>query len=124
MTDPDIPALYQRYADTFATRDVDAIVALHAEETVFEQHTGQPPAPGRAGVHAAFTELFRTWPDFTFEVERTLFGEGFWVLDWTLIANGGAIRVDCLDVVTVDETGLVMRKDTYANVATARGVGR
>lgn len=121
MTDLRIPDLYQRYVNTFATRDVDAIVALHAEDTVFEQHTGRPPMSGRMGVHAAFTEIFQTWPDLTFEVERFLFGDRFWVLDWTLVANEGATRLDCFDVVTVDEAGLVLRKDTYANMAELRG---
>lgn len=115
MSDLDVPALFHRYADTFATRDVDAIVALHAPDTVFHQHTGVPPGAGPAGVRESFGALFRTWPDLSFEVDRTLFGERFWVLDWTLVADGGAVRLDCLDVVTVDEAGLVLRKDTYVN---------
>ena len=117
MSDLDIPVLFQRYAETFATRDVDAIVKLHAEDTVFIQHTGLPAAPGRAGVHAAFSALFQTWPDLSFGVDRTLFGEDFWILDWTLVANNGDVRLDCLDVVTVDDAGLVVRKDTYVDLS-------
>lgn len=121
MTDLDIPALFRRYADTFATRDVEAIVALHAEDTVFQQHTGRPPAPGRDGVRAAFTAIFTTWPDLTFDVDRVLYGDRFWVLDWTVVAASGAVRLDCLDVVTVDDAGLVLRKDTYADTSVLAG---
>jgi hypothetical protein len=120
----DIQQILQRYVDTFATRDVDAIVALHAADTVFHQHTGRPPAPGRAGVHAAFTALFATWPDLTFEVDRVLHGDRWWVLDWTLVAADGAVRLDCLDVVTVDDAGLVLRKDTYADTSVLAGMRR
>lgn len=116
MSDLDITEIFKRYAGTFATRDVDAIVALHADDTVFHQHTRLPSALGKAGVRASFGALFETWPDFAFEVDRTLFGDDFWVLDWTLVADGGTTRLDCLDVVTVDETGLVVRKDTYVNL--------
>jgi ketosteroid isomerase-like protein len=113
MTELDIPTLYRRYADTFSTRQVDAIVALHAGDTVFQQHTGHPPATGPAGVRAAFGALFTRWPDLTFEERRTLFGDRFWILDWTLVADTGRTRLNCLDVVTLDPTGLVLRKDTY-----------
>jgi ketosteroid isomerase-like protein len=120
VSEIDIPALFQRYADTFASRDVAAVVALHAANTLFHQHTGVPPAPGPEGVRSAFGTLFQTWPDLSFEVERTLFGDDFWVLDWTLVANGDGTRLDCLDVVTVDEEGLVVRKDTYVDVPAVR----
>ena len=117
----DIHELFQRYADTFATRNVDAIVALHAADTVFHQHTARPPAHGGAGVHAAFTALFAMWPDLTLQVDRVLYGDRFWVLDWTLVAADGAVRLDCLDVVTVDDAGLVLRKDTYADTSVLAG---
>jgi hypothetical protein len=49
-----------------------------------------------------------------------LVGTHHWVLDWTLTAvltdpdgTRRPVRVDCLDIVTVDPAGLVPRKDTF-----------
>ena len=66
-------------------------------------------------MRATFAELFTTFPDFSFETYRVLYGEDHWVLDWALIS--GDIRFDCLDVVVVSPEGLVARKDTFVDAA-------
>ena len=62
-----------------------------------------PPSPGCS-----------TFPEFSFETYRVLYGEDHWVLDWALIS--GDIRFDCLDVVVVSPDGLVARKDTFVDM--------
>ena len=118
----DVRALFDRYAETFATHDVDAIVALHAPDTQFWLHLGSEPVRGRAAVAETFAGFFAQWPNFGFEVYRVFTGPDHWVLDWALTADltnsGGAtvpLRFDCLDVVTVDAAGLVVRKDTFVD---------
>jgi hypothetical protein len=120
----DVPALFDRYAATFATRDVDAIAALHAERTEFRLRLGAAPAEARTGVREAFAGFFAQFAELGFEVHRVLFGPDHWVLDWALTARPAgpdgtpvAIRFDCLDVVTVDPDGLVRRKDTFVDTA-------
>lgn len=110
-----IHRLYDRYVAAWADRDPDAIVALHAQETAFHLHHGQPPAHGRAAVRAAFADLFAALPDFGFVVHRTEFGARHWVLDWTLTCTlpSGPAQWDCFDLVTVADDGLVERKDTF-----------
>ena len=49
--------LIQRYTDAWASRDPDAIVALHTEDTTFHAHAGQDPSRGKAAVWQAFSDL-------------------------------------------------------------------
>ena len=74
---------------------------------------GAEPIVGRDAVRATFAELFDSFPEFSFETYRVLYGEDHWVLDWALIS--GDIRFDCLDVVVVSPDGLVARKDTFVD---------
>jgi ketosteroid isomerase-like protein len=111
----DLKAVSERYFAAWAQRDPDAILALHTDDTRFWTHVGSDPVVGRGAVHATFTQLFETFPDFSFETYRVLYGDDHWVLDWALIS--GDIRFDCLDVVVVSPDGLVARKDTFVDSA-------
>jgi ketosteroid isomerase-like protein len=105
----DLKAISERYFAAWADRDPDAIVALHTDDTRFWTHLGNEAV----SVRATFAGLFDTFPDFSFETYRVLYGEDHWVLDWALIS--GDIRFDCLDVVMVSPDGLVARKDTFVD---------
>ena len=109
----DLKEISERYFAAWADRDPDAIIALHTENTRFWTHLGGEPVVGRDAVRTTFVELFDTFPDFSFETYRVLYGEDHWVLDWALIS--GDIRFDCLDVVVVSPDGLVARKDTFVD---------
>src|SRR5262245_22184637 len=61
-TRPPTRELFDRYADTYATHDVDAIVALHSVDTQFWLHLDQAPARGRAAVAETFAGFFAQWP--------------------------------------------------------------
>jgi ketosteroid isomerase-like protein len=109
----DLKAISERYFAAWADRDPDAIVNLHTDDTRFWTHLGAEPVVGRDAVRATFAELFDSFPEFSFETYRVLYGEDHWVLDWALIS--GDIRFDCLDVVVVSPDGLVARKDTFVD---------
>lgn len=113
----DVRQLFDSYATTFATRDTDAIARLHSPDTQFWLRDGGQPVLGRVAVRDAFAALFDQWPGLGFEIHRVLTGDRHWVLDWALTAEpaGRPIRFDCLDIVTLDEDGLVARKDTFVN---------
>lgn len=122
MSTLDPKALFERYAATFATADPSAIAELHSPDTQFWLHTGGPPVHGRAAIRDTFAGFFEQWPGLSVEVLRLIVGNQHWVLDWTLKANLTApdgdlhpVSFDCLDVVTLDDEGLLLRKDTYVD---------
>ena len=118
----DIRALFDRYASTFATHDADAVSRLHTADSVFHQRTGGTAVQGRDAVRDAFAQLFAQWPDLGFDVRRVITGDHCWVLDWDLTAtvDGREVRFACLDVVDVDDEGLVTRKETFVDLAQAQ----
>jgi len=69
-----IRQLFDRYAETYATHDVDAIVALHAPDSQFWLHLDNDPAIGRAAIAETFAGFFAQWPNFGFEVYRVFPG--------------------------------------------------
>jgi hypothetical protein len=80
----------------------------------------------RDEVRDAFADMFRQWPEFGFHVHRVLIGQDHWVLDWALTAvltgpdgSRRPVRFDCIDIVTIDERGLVARKDTFVDSTTS-----
>jgi steroid delta-isomerase-like uncharacterized protein len=121
-TDLDLQQITERYFAAWEQRDPDAIAALHAEDTQFWMHSGGEPVRGREAVRAAFADVFARFEGFGFDVHRVLLGDAHWVLDWTLTATaaGRPVAFDCVDVVTVDERGLVARKDTFVDSVQAQ----
>ena len=123
----DIRSISERYFAAWEACDPDRIAALHSEDSRFQLHAGGEPAEGREAVRQAFTDVFAQWPGFSFESRRVLYGEDHWVLDWDLLATprvgqdgeqaDNPVRLHCLDVVVIDEEGLVERKDTFVDVA-------
>ncbi|MEV0389577.1 nuclear transport factor 2 family protein [Nonomuraea sp. NPDC050643] len=123
----DVEKLFDAYASTFATRDAHAIVALHSPQTKFWLRNGEQPVHGRPAVRETFAAMFEQWPEMGFEVHRLITGDRHWVLDWALTAvlttPDGArhpVSFDCLDVVILDQNGLVERKDTFIDLPQAQ----
>ena len=65
-----------RYGAAWAAHDVDAIMALHTEDTVFHLHGGGEPAVGRTATREAFAKAMEEWPDIGFERKRVHIGSG------------------------------------------------
>lgn len=116
-----LAALFDRYHVAWETRNPDMIASLHAEDTVFWLHDGSDPVQGRDALRRHCAALFSAF-DFSHEVERQLYGEDHWVLDWTMVLSLAqpdgspfTARVEMLDVVTINSRGEVVRKDVYVN---------
>ena len=123
----DTASIFDRYASTFATRDPDAIVELHTPDSQFWLHLGEQPVRGRQAIRDRFAELFEQWPSFGFDTYRVRVGDRHWVLDWALTAEltgpdrtRRAVRFDCIDLVEIDDNGLVTRKDTFVDLVQAQ----
>lgn len=111
----DPKAIQQSYSAAWAAHDPDAIAAFHTEDTRFLTHGAGPAAEGREAMRTAAAETFAQFPQFASEPIRALFGADHWVLEWTM--TNGDLSVDCVDVITLDDEGLVKTKDTYFDFA-------
>src|SRR5262245_59978695 len=75
-----------RYNDAWNAHDVDAIVAFHTLDMVFENHTaGERVAGADVGPHIA--RIFGNWPDLTFRGRRLYTRDGLVVSEWTAAAT-------------------------------------
>ena len=120
--------LAARYGDAWNAQDVDAILSMHTQDTVFQLHTAGEPVEGAEAVRAVFAAFISQFPDITFEERALRFGEDFWVLEsimsGTLAVDlplpfgdavgraGSRIQIDAVDVITVRD-GKVATKHTY-----------
>jgi steroid delta-isomerase-like uncharacterized protein len=130
-------AIIERYNDAWSRHDLDAIVALHAPDMVFENHTAGEAARGPA-VREHIARIFAAWPDIAFRTRRLYVRDDLVVQEWTasatharelrrgdLVAPASGRRVEWrgLDVIPF-ENGRIKRKDVYSDsVAILRQVG-
>ena len=126
-----------RYNDAWNAHDLDAIMAMHASDMVFENHTAGEAAEG-AAVREHIGSIFETWPDIRFESRRTYARDGLVVQEWTATAThakamrrgdleaaptGKRVEWRGVDVIPFED-GLVKRKDVYSDsVSILRQVG-
>jgi steroid delta-isomerase-like uncharacterized protein len=132
-----LSAAIERYNAAWNAHDLDQIMAMHAPDMVFENHTAGESASGEE-VRAHIGAIFETWPDLEFTTRRLYVREGLVVQEWTAAAThvnpmrrgeltadptGRRIGWDGLDVIPF-ENGLVKRKDVYSDsVSILRQVG-
>jgi steroid delta-isomerase-like uncharacterized protein len=141
VTESDSPAALaeaiDRYNDVWNAHDVEAIMAMHAPDMVFHNHTAGESAQGDE-VRAHLASIFETWPDIRFEARRLYVRDGLVVQEWTATAThtstmrrgdivaeptGRQVKWDGMDVIPF-EGGLVKRKDVYSDsVSILRQVG-
>jgi steroid delta-isomerase-like uncharacterized protein len=126
-----------RYNDAWNAQDLDAIVAMHAPDMVFANHTAGESAMGE-DVRAHIAAIFDTWPDLSFETRRLYVREGLVVQEWTATAthtktmrrgdleapaSGRLVSWDGIDSIPFQD-GLIERKDVYSDsVSILRQVG-
>lgn len=126
-----------RYNEAWNAHDLDAIVAMHAPDMVFENHTAGESARGEE-VRAHIGSIFETWPDITFTIRRLYVREGLVAQEWTAAAThaktmrrgeltaeptGRQIEWEGIDLIPF-AAGLVKRKDVYSDsISILRQVG-
>jgi steroid delta-isomerase-like uncharacterized protein len=125
---PELEKTIASYNEAWNAHDLDAIVAMHAPDMVFANHTAGEIAEGEA-VREHIGRIFETWPDIRFEGRRTYVRDGLVVQEWTATAThanrmtrgdlvaeptGRTITWDGLDVIPF-EGGLLKRKDVYSD---------
>jgi steroid delta-isomerase-like uncharacterized protein len=136
-TRTDLETLIERYNEAWNAHDADAIMAMHAPDMVFENHTAGERAQGEA-VREHVAAIFEGWPDITFETRRLYVRDDLIVQEWTATAthsrtmrrgdlvaeaSGKAVRWEGMDIIPVRD-GLITRKDVYSDsVSILRQVG-
>lgn len=127
-SEPALSETIGRYNEAWNAHDLDAIVAMHAPDMVFANHTAGESASGEE-VRDHIGAIFETWPDIAFATRRLYVREGLVVQEWTAAAThanemrrgelvaaptGRRIEWDGLDVIPFED-GLVKRKDVYSD---------
>lgn len=123
-----LKAAIDRYNEAWNAHDVDAIVALHAPDMVFENHTAGERAEG-ADVGSHIAGIFSSWPDLNFQTRRLYVRDDLVVQEWTATAthtselrrgdlvspaSGKTVEWRGMDVIPFEE-GLIKRKDVYSD---------
>ena len=106
--------LAARYGAAWAKHDLDAILAMHTEDTVFHLHGISEPATGLAAAREAFAATFAQSPDLRFDETRVYIGDGHFVSEYRMSGSseGKPFACEGVDVTAVSD-GLIARKDTY-----------
>jgi steroid delta-isomerase-like uncharacterized protein len=117
------------YNEAWNRHDVTAILELHTEDSVFENHTSGGVAVGKAEIGKLIEGIFATFPDLRFATRRAYFREDLAVLEWTASATHGrpvargdrtfaptgkTLSWNGMDVIPI-RNGLIARKDVYAD---------
>ena len=132
MNGTELQAFIDSYNEAWNAHDVDAIVAMHTEDSVFENHVTGDVYVGRADIGNAIRGIFGVFPDLSFEGRRQYIREDLVVQEWTArgthegpMTRGGVkveptgkrVEYKGMDVIPIRE-GLVARKDVYSDSVT------
>src|SRR3954469_15998595 len=75
----------ERYNDAWNAHDLDAIMAMHAPDMVFENHTAGESAEGEEA-RGHIGSIFAPSPDTAFPPRRLYVREGLVVQEWSAVA--------------------------------------
>jgi steroid delta-isomerase-like uncharacterized protein len=117
------------YGDAWNGHDVEAILAMHTEDSVFENHTSGGKGVGKAAIREILKGVFATFPDIRFDARRSYVRDDVVTQEWT--ASGTLAVPFTRGTSTVQPTGrkvswhgvdvipfeghLVARKDVYVD---------
>jgi steroid delta-isomerase-like uncharacterized protein len=121
-----------RYNAAWNAHDVDAIVSMHTDDSVFENHVTGDVNVGPEAISKAVSGIFAVFPDLTFETRRAYVREDLVVQEWTargthrgamtrsgieVRPTGRRVEYKGMDVIPIRD-GLVARKDVYSDSVT------
>jgi steroid delta-isomerase-like uncharacterized protein len=132
MDGPELQELIDRYNAAWNAHDVEAIVSMHTDDSVFENHVTGDVNVGREEIGRAIDSIFAVFPDLAFETRRAYVREDLVVQEWTargthegpmtrsgieVQPTGRTVEYKGMDVIPIRH-GLVARKDVYSDSIT------
>jgi steroid delta-isomerase-like uncharacterized protein len=132
MEGPELQDLIDRYNAAWNAHDVEAIVSMHTEDSVFENHVTGDVNVGREEIGRAIDGIFAVFPDLAFETRRAYVRADLVVQEWTargthegpmtrsgieVQPTGRKVEYKGMDVIPIRD-GLVARKDVYSDSIT------
>ena len=121
-----------RYNAAWNDHDVEAIVSMHTEDSVFENHTTGDVNIGKDAIAQAITSIFGVFPDLSFEARSQYIRDDLVVQEWTargthqgpmtrsgmtIEPTGHTVEYRGMDIIPIRD-GLVARKDVYSDGVT------
>jgi len=128
----ELQAFIDGYNAAWNDHDVEAIVSMHTEDSVFENHVTGDVNVGRDQIGRAISGIFAVFPDLSFEGRRSYLREDLVVQEWTargthegtmtrsgveIEPTGRKVEYKGMDVIPIRD-GLVARKDVYSDSIT------
>lgn len=116
--------LIDSYNDAWNSQDLDAVMSMHTDDTVFQNHTAGDRAEGIEAVREHIGGIFARWPSLRFRGRRSYVADELVVSEWTATAvrdDGATIEWDGVDVFPLRD-GKIARKDVYSSSHTPRVV--
>ena len=132
MEGRELQEFIHRYNTAWNDHDVDTIVSMHTEDSVFENHTTGDVNVGREEIRDAVSGIFTVFPDLNFETRRQYLRDDLVVQEWTargthegvmsrsgleVPPTGRRVEYRGMDVIPFRD-GLVARKDVYSDGVT------
>jgi steroid delta-isomerase-like uncharacterized protein len=132
LNGPELQHFIDRYNGAWNDHDVDAIMEMHTDDSVFENHTTGDLNVGREAIGSAIRGIFTVFPDLNFETRRQYLRDDLVVQEWTargthlgkmeragleVEPTGLSVEYRGMDVIPI-ENDLVARKDVYSDGVT------
>jgi steroid delta-isomerase-like uncharacterized protein len=129
---PELQRFIDRYNAAWNAHDVETIVEMHTEDSVFENHTTGDVNVGREAIGEAIRGIFTVFPDLEFETRRRYIRSDLVVQEWTargthlgkmtrsgieVEPTGRSVEYRGLDIIPIED-GRVARKDVYSDGVT------
>jgi steroid delta-isomerase-like uncharacterized protein len=129
---PELQEFIDRYNAAWNDHDVEVIVSMHTEDSVFENHTTGDVYIGRDAIAKAITGIFSVFPDLNFEARSQYIRDDLVVQEWTargthegqmtrsgieVEPTGRKVEYRGMDIIPIRD-GLVARKDVYSDGVT------
>jgi uncharacterized protein (TIGR02246 family) len=109
--------LIDGYNDAWNRQDLEAVMSMHTNDTVFENHTAGERAEGKDAVRAHIGGIFERNPTLRFSGRRLYVADDFAVSEWTATVqrdDGTTAEWDGVDVFPIRD-GKIARKDVYSS---------
>lgn len=103
-----IRAAVHGYVAGFEAVDLDAIVALYAEDATVEDPVGTPVVKGLEAIRAFYARSLKLKPKLRLqEPIRVVENSGAFAFTAAVTAPSGNIEIDVIDVMTFDQAGKI-----------------